>query len=171
MTWSSISAGFGNIGQTNYSYGNSYIDSLIENRIKLGFNGISVQWGIIGDVGFVSRNGHVNSLSSVTSQPIMSCLKSIDFLLANNMMGVFTNYMYEKKNNIESLEEVSLINMTCNLLQVEYSDKIKNIPLNELGLDSLLSTNLQNMFNKKGIKFTLDEITQLTFEKILLISP
>ncbi len=170
ISWSSIASGFGNSGQTNYSYGNSFLDDLIQNRINQGLSGLSIQWGVIGDVGAVSRKSKINSLSTIAAQPILRCLDSLDALLSNNKHGIFTNYMYEKYNVNHEEEDISLVKLTCNLIGVEYSDKIKNTELSDLGIDSLIGTNLQNMFNKKGIKMTIDEINKLSLEQISLIS-
>lgn len=42
-------------GQSNYAYGNSAVDQLVELRRALELPGTSVQWGPIADVGFVAE--------------------------------------------------------------------------------------------------------------------
>lgn len=55
VTFSSISSGRGNEGQTNYNFGNSIMDSICMSRVAQGLHGLSIQWGVIGDVGLVAE--------------------------------------------------------------------------------------------------------------------
>lgn len=64
VTFSSISSGRGNEGQTNYNFGNSIMDSICMSRVGQGLHGLSIQWGVIGDVGLVAD---LHSGSSHTS--------------------------------------------------------------------------------------------------------
>ena len=165
MTWSSITAGFGNPGQSNYAYGNSFCDNLILDRNKNNLSGLSIQWGPVDDVGFVSRQGKINSLSNILPQSIVSCLGTIDKLLGCERNGIYCNYINLTKK-IDTVNDKSLVDLTCRILGIEYTESINNISLMKLGVDSLLSTNLQNTFKKKGIKLTLDQINNITLEKI-----
>ena len=45
-------------GQTNYNFANSLMDSVAEARRRAGLPGLSIQWGVIGDVGLVGRILH-----------------------------------------------------------------------------------------------------------------
>lgn len=167
VSWSSISAGFGNIGQTNYAYGNSFCDRLVEKRNDDKLSGISIQWGKIGDVGFTSRVDDI-FYYKVLAQPIRMCLKTIGYLLSNGMSGVYTNYIIKKKKtNKTSDTGKSLIDITCDLLGMEYKTDLDEIMLSELGIDSLLSTYLQDILKKKNIKCTLDEISKLTLKNLM----
>ena len=42
---SSISSALGNIGQSNYAYANSVLDSIASKRCSQGLSGTSIQWG------------------------------------------------------------------------------------------------------------------------------
>ena len=46
-------------GQTNYGYANSASDRLCEERAALGLPALSIQWGVIGHVGFVEESMQV----------------------------------------------------------------------------------------------------------------
>jgi len=50
----SSTAVYGNMGQTNYSCANSFMDSLARHRRALGLPGMVVQWGAWGEVGMAS---------------------------------------------------------------------------------------------------------------------
>ena len=51
VLFSSIAAGFGNVGQTAYSAGNTYLDSMSVRRQHLGLPSLSIQWPAISGVG------------------------------------------------------------------------------------------------------------------------
>ena len=162
MGWSSCTSGFGNRGQTNYAYGNSYLEHIIQDRNNNNLSGISIQWGPIGDVGFAS-NFKISSFVNYKLQSINSCFNTIDYCLSNNLKGTYANYVYDNEFLTDNNDEnESLIDYTCKLIGVKFNDKLKNTSLNELGFDSLLTTNLQNKLNKKNINLTLDQITNLT---------
>ena len=49
--FSSIAAGRGFAGQTNYAFANSILERVCEQRRADGLHGLAIQWGMIGDVG------------------------------------------------------------------------------------------------------------------------
>lgn len=51
VVFSSVWAGRGHIGQTNYGMANSVLENLCEKRRNENLPGIAVQWGPIGEVG------------------------------------------------------------------------------------------------------------------------
>ena len=56
-----------------------------------GFNGLSIQWGVIGDVGVaVSKSGGENVIIEGTvGQRMPSCLHTLDQLLQIRQIGLF----------------------------------------------------------------------------------
>ena len=62
ISYSSISAIYGNPGQVSYVGGNSFLDNFSSYRRSLGLPATTVNWGVIGDVGFVARSGKVGGL-------------------------------------------------------------------------------------------------------------
>tara|TARA_B110000046_G_scaffold97505_1_gene105202 strand:+ start:4 stop:6222 length:6219 start_codon:yes stop_codon:yes gene_type:complete len=56
VSYSSISAIYGNPGQVSYVGANSFLDNFSHWRRAQGLPATTVNWGVIGDVGFVARN-------------------------------------------------------------------------------------------------------------------
>ena len=69
-------------GQSNYGYANSALDFLCEARATQGLPALSLQWGVIGHVGFVEEAMQVGPpLCSTTRLPdgvqdLGTCLNS-----------------------------------------------------------------------------------------------
>ena len=86
VTFSSITAGRGNAGQTNYGWSNSTMERIIEQRRKDNFPGIAIQWGAVGDVGVILEHmGDNNTVVGGTMpQRMPSCLSSLDLFLSWN---------------------------------------------------------------------------------------
>lgn len=60
LMFSSVTALFGNAGQGNYVAANAYLGALASYRKTIGLPAITVDWGALGEVGFVSRNESVS---------------------------------------------------------------------------------------------------------------
>ncbi len=56
ILFSSNAAWFGAAGQGNYAASNAYLDSLAHYRRAQGLPALTVNWGPIGDVGYLARN-------------------------------------------------------------------------------------------------------------------
>ncbi|HEV7279867.1 MAG TPA: amino acid adenylation domain-containing protein [Pirellulaceae bacterium] len=56
VCYSSFSGVTGAARQANYDAGNVFLDMLVRHRRKLGLPGLSVNWGALGEAGFVARN-------------------------------------------------------------------------------------------------------------------
>lgn len=54
VVFSSISSGYGNIGQTNYALANSVMERICERRKTDNLPALAVQWGQVDDVGLLS---------------------------------------------------------------------------------------------------------------------
>ena len=59
ISYSSISAVYGNPGQVSYVGANSFLDNFSHWRRAQGLPATTINWGVIGDVGFVARNWNV----------------------------------------------------------------------------------------------------------------
>ncbi|MBI3136505.1 MAG: SDR family NAD(P)-dependent oxidoreductase [Bacteroidetes bacterium] len=62
VSYSSISAIYGNPGQVSYVGANSFLDNFSHWRRAQGLAAMTINWGVIGDVGFVARSGNVGGL-------------------------------------------------------------------------------------------------------------
>jgi acyl transferase domain-containing protein/NADPH:quinone reductase-like Zn-dependent oxidoreductase/NAD(P)-dependent dehydrogenase (short-subunit alcohol dehydrogenase family)/acyl carrier protein len=59
VMFSSVSSIFGNPGQGNYSAANAFLDSLAHHRHAAGLPALTVNWGVLGEEGYVARNERV----------------------------------------------------------------------------------------------------------------
>lgn len=59
VLFSSVSALVGNPGQGSYVAANTFLDALAHYRRARGLPGLSVNWGVIGQVGMVARNAEL----------------------------------------------------------------------------------------------------------------
>ncbi|HEY8883999.1 MAG TPA: SDR family NAD(P)-dependent oxidoreductase, partial [Chloroflexota bacterium] len=59
VCYSSITAMLGNAAQANYAAANAFLDGLVLYRRSRGLAGVSINWGVISDVGMVSRDARV----------------------------------------------------------------------------------------------------------------
>ena len=57
VVFSSITSALGNPGQSAYGAANSYLDALVEHRVRSGLCGASVQWPAISGVGMAAATG------------------------------------------------------------------------------------------------------------------
>ena len=61
VNYSSISSVFGNPGQANYAAANSFLDELTDVRNGTGLPCITINWGVLGGTGFVSRTENIRN--------------------------------------------------------------------------------------------------------------
>ncbi|HBE02352.1 MAG TPA: hypothetical protein DC049_07730, partial [Spirochaetia bacterium] len=61
LMFSSISALYGGLGESNYAAANTFLDKFSFYRRSLGLPSVTLNWGVLGETGFVSRNEKVNT--------------------------------------------------------------------------------------------------------------
>jgi acyl carrier protein len=59
VMFSSVSSIFGNPAQANYAAANAFLDSLAHHRRALGLPALTINWGVLGNEGYVARNERV----------------------------------------------------------------------------------------------------------------
>jgi fatty acid synthase len=154
VTWSSVSAGHGNAGQTNYGYANSTLDAIVRRRNNSGESGLSIQWGAISDVGLLAKEDSKasgNVAAAYMPQPMASCLSELEKLLSAKSQGVHELYVSGKRSLGEGadsgagnlpLKVAGIIGMANNMAEIE------NTPFENLGVDSLQVMEIQNSIKK-----------------------
>lgn len=134
VVFSSASCGRGNAGQSNYGMANSVMERIVEQRVKDGLPGKAIQWGAIGEVGFVAEMSQDKvdmEVAGTLQQRISSCLNAMDDLMTNTEPIVSSMVVAQKRLS-------SSLSALGNVLNVMGFTDIKNIPknvmLSELGM-------------------------------------
>lgn len=170
ICWSSIVSTFGNKGQTNYALGNSYCDSLIRYRNQQNLTGLSIQWGAIGDVGFVSRSKKIDFTTTYYPQSILDCLQFLNQVLGSKQQGVVTYFeTINHQNNtlVQNKNSGNMYDNIINLLGLTNPNQVLDKTFSSLGMDSLISTQIQVVLKKNNIVKNLEEISDLRLKDIL----
>ncbi|GAB1860823.1 Fatty acid synthase [Camponotus japonicus] len=173
VMFSSITSGKGNAGQTNYGMANSVMERVCEKRAKDGLPGLAIQWGTIGDVGFVADVQEENKelvFGGILQQKISSCLDILDTFLLQNRPIVSSMIVDEKKASSSGFS--NMIETVANILNVKDMNKInKNTSLSDLGMDSMMVVEIKQILEREfDIFFTAQEIRTLTFAKLIEMS-
>lgn len=80
ICYSSISSLIGNIHQANYAAANAFLDGLMQYRRGRGEKGLSINWGVIEDVGIVARDERLRvhlaklGLEGISAQEGLKCI-------------------------------------------------------------------------------------------------
>jgi acyl carrier protein len=74
---SSVAGIIGSIGQSNYSAGNTYQDSLARYRVSIGQKATSLDLGWMGDVGIIAENEDLARGKEVAAD--MACISETEF--------------------------------------------------------------------------------------------
>jgi len=180
VMFSSLSGGVGNRGQSNYGYANFAMDRLCETRKRQGLPALSIQWGVIGDVGFVSENkDNINTDALFNKeQSLSSCLETLDNYLQQDKPVVSSHIRYcdifdkSNKDNDYLIDgektEETLVRYIRNMLGItEETEVSDDARFSTLGMDSLMVVEIKNKLETDyDIRLTLPEIQQLNFSTL-----
>jgi len=73
INFSSFVSSVGNPGQGNYVAASAFLDGLAHHRHAMGLPALTVNWGVIADVGYVARDGEVGEhLGRIGVKPLLS---------------------------------------------------------------------------------------------------
>jgi fatty acid synthase len=184
ICFSSVSAGRGIAGQSNYAFANSLMERICEERRSLGLPGLAVEWGAVGDVGVLSRKTDEAVLGDddadddgvevrgTKPQRISSCLSWLEnFILIHNnrkdASPVFSSFTSSKKDFSKSSSKTSdvksLVQKVANIIGVRNIEEqmlsnAESITLSHLGIDSLMAVEI-----KQTIERFLGEESGITF--------
>ena len=87
ITYSSMSYVTGTPGQANYAAANAYLEALVRRRRAEGLPGLNLNWGVIGEVGYVARNS-LDTLSRLGWTQAVSPAAAVDFVFEALARGV-----------------------------------------------------------------------------------
>ncbi|XP_053213860.1 fatty acid synthase-like [Panonychus citri] len=155
VCFSSVASGKGNPGQTNYGFGNSFMERICEDRRASGHPGLAVQWGAIGDVGVVAENfgGNQVVLGGTVPQRIPSCLEVLDKFIQSGHM-VTSSIVLADAKKVSGASKENLFRTVCHIIGVKDPGSLDpNVTLSELGLDSLMAVEI-----KQGLERDYDTI-------------
>lgn len=159
--FSSITAGSGNAGQTNYGWANSAMERIIEQRRADGYPGIAIQWGAVGDVGVVQENlGDNNTIVGGTlPQRIPSCLASLDVILSTNH-PVVASYVKAEVNRKIIKKKESLMGSIGAIFGVgeDVSSLGADVKFSDLGIDSLMGFEIKQALEEHNIVLPIKDI-------------
>ena len=84
VVFSSVTAVLGNPGQANYVAANAAAEAVAERRHREGLPGLAVQWGPIGDAGYLARESGIADLLAkrlgerlLTARDALACLPAL----------------------------------------------------------------------------------------------
>ncbi|XP_025162220.1 fatty acid synthase-like isoform X2 [Harpegnathos saltator] len=117
VVFSSVSCGRGNAGQSNYGMANSIMERICERRTQEGLHGLAIQWGAIGDVGFVADMQEDNKemiIGGTLQQKISSCIKKLEEFLLQKQPVVASMVVAEKRSG--AVSSISVIDTVANIM-------------------------------------------------------
>ncbi|XP_060836830.1 fatty acid synthase-like isoform X2 [Rhopalosiphum padi] len=171
VTFSSISCGRGNRGQTNYGYANSIMERISEQRQKRGLPAQSIQWGGIGDVGMaylLTRGNEEKEINGTLAQKISSCLGSLDTLLTQSSAVVASHVIPTKRKLTENSKSQSLTEIVSGIMGIQDPLSVKpTSTLADLGMDSLMGVDIKQTIERMfGLSLNNSQIQQLKFSEL-----
>ncbi len=158
--FSSGATAYGNMGQSNYAFGNGVMENICKERLKAGFPALAIQWGSIADVGFLANHLKTyNTLSNtsvwVSPIPITEALRFIDQLLTHKVNGSCTHFSAVDSEISKSKDEMSkkltvqeIFAQINHVVRMDLSKCNENDTLRALGLDSLQTVEIQTILIK-----------------------
>lgn len=108
VVFSSIACGKGNIGQSNYAFGNGIMERICERRVEEGLPGMAIQWGLIKDVGLAAKTLKNKQIiiSGTIYQSISSFLEEIEKFLCQSKPIVSSLMIADKQGNVKEVTNV-----------------------------------------------------------------
>lgn len=176
VIWTSVSGAFGNAGQSNYGYANSYLDTLVRNLRDsdsvLKNAALAVNWGAIGNVGMLAKVSAKKSgalSAAFLPQNIDSCLEQLEKLLVHKASGVCAIYTTPKRVAEEGDAadgSANVYEMVCGIIGLKAPPRDSDT-LENLGVDSLQFMEIQNAIKKAtDKKIPITELGKMKMGKL-----
>ncbi|KAH8377960.1 hypothetical protein KR093_008108 [Drosophila rubida] len=169
ICFSSLAAGRGNPGQSNYGLANSAMERICEKRQAEGYPGTAIQWGAIGDTGLVMElTGNNDTVVGGTlPQRMSSCLHTLDIFM-QQPHPVLASMVLAEKRKAEAATRQSLIATIAKIMGLRDVNSIQDkTTLFDLGMDSLMSTEIKQTLERNfDLVLSAQEIRQLSFSAL-----
>ncbi|GFS17705.1 fatty acid synthase [Elysia marginata] len=172
VLFSSMVANHGHTGQYNYGFGNSVAEHICERRRLDGIPGLVVQWGPVGDVGFVGKMGNNVIIIAKLPQRLHTVKSTFDYMLSQTTSCIVSSYVPQDHSTaMDSGEETlpqkisRVVGEILGVKDVTNVDGDKEFV--ELGLDSLMSVEIKQTLERQ-VNIVLDtkEIQLMTFNSL-----
>ena len=158
VVFSSIAV-HGNPGQTNYAFANNYLEQVCYDRRKAGKPALAIEWGAVGNVGFVAKQSRIADILTLLGtdlQSIDSCIHYLEScLLSDHVVNVV--YRVHEKDHKTTLEKTGVMTKIGQILKIDLAKVPLNATLTSLGMDSLQSAEIQSV-----ISISTQEITPIS---------
>ncbi len=154
IVFSSAVSRHGNIGQSNYAFGNAVMEEVCRLRADLGFHALAIQWGVIDNVGFVANNVELckNIKDFYEAININDALKFIEDVLVNKVNSHSIQYsahrLKRKQDNSIKLTFEEVLQQICKVIKMDLMKCNANDTLEFLGVDSLQIVEIQTILIK-----------------------
>lgn len=177
VCFSSLTSGLGNAGQTNYGYASSAMERICVKRKKDGLPALAIQWGPVGDVGYVAEvvgNADFILLGRIVPQKLSSCIETLDyFMLTSDEETVvssilLTDTAISSSSIFGGRDKTDLLGVICHILGIRDRSKLNpTTTLTELGLDSLMAVEIKQSLEREfDIVLTTQEIRNLKVKEL-----
>ncbi|XP_028141037.2 fatty acid synthase-like [Diabrotica virgifera virgifera] len=170
VVFSTVFAGRGNIGQTNYAMANSALERMCEKRRSECLPGLAIQWGPM-EVGFLATTDvEQKNLLNLVPQQINSCLDTLErFMIQNVVVGSSLILAEASKLEGGKTTQKTLSGSIADILGITDIDSInKDLSLSRLGLDSLMLAEVKHtLYRYFELDMGTEEIRGLTFNDLI----
>lgn len=173
VIFSSIAAGSGFHGQSNYGFANSAAERLIEKRVADGYPGKAIQWGPVGEAGRWHDEYNADFGRRVFAgngvQGISSCLKSLDILLTHPSPVVTSRRTVDAEFVSKyGKGHLGIIDRIAHVLGHSADHSLDpNAKLTDLGMDSVMSMEVKQILEHEfSLNLSAMEIRTLSLKEL-----
>eukprot|EP00884_Botryococcus_braunii_P002846 jgi/Botrbrau1/12562/Bobra.0169s0097.1 len=173
VMFSSLLTYRGNKGQTNYGYGNAAAEAVVEERRAAGLPGVAIQWGSVGDVGWLADHERESAFMhshKMQPQPIDECISTLAAILAaprERVPAVVTVFAQPPaQTTAQTSDKQDLVTAVLRIMGLSEED-MATYSLAQLGMDSLQNIEIRATIQSAIFKpFPLEEVGALNVQQL-----